>query len=202
MMNEMKYRRSTLLALLLLCLSIFVLAVPKAADAAGIGNARVIDEMNLLSDAEVQKLDAQLAAVERTHRIRILAAIAGDWKDKPLKPLAENIIKTIAPGGENGAVLLPSRPKTTPTTSPPMQSSGHASPTRALSTSRRNSCPPSRARNTPICSRHLVKSRAKCSPTTRRKASPSPRAAHSVPLHVQSRLERHRQGMRAWALCA
>ena len=106
MMNEMKYGRSTLLALLLLCLSIFVLAVPKAADAAGIGNARVIDEMNLLSDAEVQKLDAQLAAVERTHRIRILAAIVGDWKDKPLKPLAENIIKTIAPDGEHGAVLL------------------------------------------------------------------------------------------------
>ena len=106
MMNEMKYGRSTLLALLLLCLSLFILTVPKAADAAGIGNARVIDEMNLLSDAEMQKLDAQLAAVERTHRIRILAAIASDWKDKPLKPLAENIIKTIAPGGENGAVLL------------------------------------------------------------------------------------------------
>ena len=106
MINEMKYGRSTLLALLFLCLSIFVLAVPKAADAAGIGNARVIDEMNLLSDAEVQKLDAQLAAVERTHHIRILAAIVGDWKDKPLKPLAENIIKTIAPGGEHGAVLL------------------------------------------------------------------------------------------------
>ena len=106
MMNEMKYRRSTLLALLLLCLSIFVLAVPKAADAASIGNARIIDEMNLLSDADVQKLDAQLAAVERKHHIRILAAIASDWKDKPLKPLAENIIKTIAPDGENGAVLL------------------------------------------------------------------------------------------------
>ena len=106
MINEMKYGRSTLLALLFLCLSIFVLAVPKAADAAGIGNARVIDEMNLLSDADVQKLDAQLAAVERKHHIRILAAIASDWKDKPLKPLAENIIKTIAPDGENGAVLL------------------------------------------------------------------------------------------------
>ena len=106
MMNKTINGRSALLALLLLCLSIFVLAVPKAADAAGIGNARVIDEMNLLSDAEVQKLDAQLAAVEQTHHIRILAAIVGDWKDKPLKPLAENIIKTIAPGGENGAVLL------------------------------------------------------------------------------------------------
>ena len=33
MINEMKYGRSTLLALLFLCLSIFVLAVPKAADA-------------------------------------------------------------------------------------------------------------------------------------------------------------------------
>ena len=106
MMNKTINGRSALLALLLLCLSIFVLAVPKAADAAGIGNARVIDEMNLLSNAEVQKLDAQLAAVEQTHHIRILAAIVGDWKDKPLKPLAENIIKTIAPGGENGAVLL------------------------------------------------------------------------------------------------
>lgn len=106
MMNEMKYGRSVLLAVLLLCLSIFVLTAPKAADASGIGNARVIDEMSLLSDAEVQKLDAQLAAVERTHRIRILAAIVGDWKEKPLKPLAENIIKTIAPGGEHGAVLL------------------------------------------------------------------------------------------------
>ena len=97
MMNEMKYGRSTLLALLLLCLSLFILTVPKAADASGIGNARVIDEMNLLSDAEVQKLDAQLAAVERTHRIRILAAIVSDWKDKPLKPLAENIIKDHRP---------------------------------------------------------------------------------------------------------
>lgn len=106
MMNKTTNGRSALLALLLLCLSIFILAVPKAANAAGIGNARVIDEMNLLSDAEVQKLDAQLAAVERTHRIRILAAIVGDWKDKPLKPLAENIIKTIAPGSEHGAVLL------------------------------------------------------------------------------------------------
>ena len=106
MMNKTINGRSALLALLLLCLSIFVLAVPKAADASGIGNARVIDEMNLLSDAEVQKLDAQLAAVEQTHHIRILAAIVGDWKDKPLKPLAENIIKTIAPGGERGAVLL------------------------------------------------------------------------------------------------
>ena len=106
MMNKTTNGRSALLALLLLFLSIFVLAVPKAADASGIGNARVIDEMNLLSDVEVQKLDASLAAVERKHHIRILAAIASDWKDKPLKPLAENIIKTIAPGGENGAVLL------------------------------------------------------------------------------------------------
>ena len=106
MMNKTTNGRSALLALLLLCLSLFILTVPKAADASGIGNARVIDEMNLLSDAEVQKLDASLAAVERKHHIRILAAIASDWKDKPLKPLAENIIKTIAPGGENGAVLL------------------------------------------------------------------------------------------------
>ena len=63
MMNKTTNGRSALLALLLLCLSI-LLAVPKAADASGIGNARVIDEMNLLSDAEVQKLDAQLAAVK------------------------------------------------------------------------------------------------------------------------------------------
>ena len=54
MMNKTTNGRSALLALLLLCLSLFILTVPKAADASGIGNARVIDEMNLLSDAEVQ----------------------------------------------------------------------------------------------------------------------------------------------------
>lgn len=106
MMNECKHSRSALLALLLLCLAVVTLALPRSADAAGIGNARVIDEMNILSDAEAQKLDASLAAVERTHHIRILAAVVGEWKDKPLPPLAANIIKTIAPGGENGAILL------------------------------------------------------------------------------------------------
>ena len=106
MMNECKHSRSALLALLLLCLAVVTLALARSASAAGIGNARVIDEMNILSDAEAQKLDASLAAVERTHHIRILAAVVGEWKDKPLPPLAANIIKTIAPGGENGAILL------------------------------------------------------------------------------------------------
>ena len=106
MMNKYKHSRSALLALLLLCLAVVTLALVRSASAAGIGNARVIDEMNILSDAEAQKLDASLAAVERTHHIRILAAVVGEWKDKPLPPLAANIIKTIAPGGENGAILL------------------------------------------------------------------------------------------------
>ena len=106
MMNEYRHSRSALLALLLLCLTVVALTLPRAASASGIGNARVIDEMNILSDAEVQKLDASLAAVERTHHIRILAAVVGDWKGKPLPPLADNIIETIAPGGENGAILL------------------------------------------------------------------------------------------------
>ena len=106
MMNKYKHSRSALLALLLLCLAVVTLALPRSASAAGIGNTRVIDEMNILSDAEAQKLDASLAAVERTHHIRILAAVVGEWKDKPLPPLAANIIKTIAPGGENGAILL------------------------------------------------------------------------------------------------
>ena len=51
MMNKTINGRSALLALLLLCLSLFILTVPKAADASGIGNARVIDEADLLTDA-------------------------------------------------------------------------------------------------------------------------------------------------------
>ena len=106
MMNERKHSRSACMVLLFLCLAVITLALPQSVDAAGIGNARVVDEMDILSDAEVQKLDASLAAVERTHHIRILAAVVGDWKDKPLPPLADNIIKTIAPGGERGAIVL------------------------------------------------------------------------------------------------
>ena len=41
MMNKTSNGRSALLAVLLLCLSLFILTVPKAADASGIGNARV-----------------------------------------------------------------------------------------------------------------------------------------------------------------
>ena len=106
MMNERKDSRSACMVLLFLCLAVITLALPQSAGASGIGNARVIDEMDILSDAEVQKLDANLAAVERTHHIRILAAVVGDWKDKPLPPLTDNIIKTIAPGGERGAIVL------------------------------------------------------------------------------------------------
>lgn len=106
MMNERKHSRSACMVMLFLCLAVITLALPQSVDAAGIGNARVVDEMDILSDAEVQKLDASLAAVERTRHIRILAAVVGDWKDKPLPPLADNIIKTIAPGGERGAIVL------------------------------------------------------------------------------------------------
>jgi len=47
---EKKSRYSPILILLLLCLSLFILTVPRAADASDIGNARVIDEADLLTD--------------------------------------------------------------------------------------------------------------------------------------------------------
>ena len=111
MMNEMKYRRSAHLALLLLCLSLFSLTVPRAADASGIGNARVIDEADLLTDAEEQELDASIAAFEKAHGVRILVGNVKDTHGQVLGKIANAAIDRIMDGGANGTIIFLLAPK-------------------------------------------------------------------------------------------
>ena len=111
MMNEMKHGRSALLALLLLCLSLFILTVPRAADASGIGNARVIDEADLLTDAEEQSLDASIAAFEKAHGVRILVGNVKDTHGQVLGEIANAAVDRIADGGANGTIVFLLAPK-------------------------------------------------------------------------------------------
>ena len=111
MMNEMKHGRSALLALLLLCLSIFSLTVPRAADASGIGNARVIDEADLLTDAEEQALDTSIAALEKAHGVRILVGNVKDTHGQVLGEVANTVVDRIADGGANGTIVFLVAPK-------------------------------------------------------------------------------------------
>ena len=103
---EKKSRYSPILVLLLLCLSLFILTVPRAADASDIGNARVIDEADLLTDAEEQELDASIAAFEKAHGVRILV---GNIKDTHGRVLGK--VDRIADGGANGTIVFLLAPK-------------------------------------------------------------------------------------------
>ena len=111
MMNEMKHGRSALLALLLLCLSLFILTVPRAADASDIGNARVIDEADLLTDAEEQALDASIAAFEKAHGVRILVGNIKDTHGQVLGKVANAVVDRIMDGGANGTIVFLVAPK-------------------------------------------------------------------------------------------
>ena len=108
---ETKSRYSPILVLLLLCLSLLTLTLPQKATATaevpGLREACVIDEIHILTNAEMMRLDAKLKKIEDAHRIRILAATVKDWKDKPLEPLGQQILASdLAAGGENGVILL------------------------------------------------------------------------------------------------
>ena len=110
MVNERKTRCCPLLILLLLCLSLLALTLPQEAEAAGqsdpapIGDARVIDEADLLTDAEEQALDAKIAAIEKAHRVRILVGTLPDTHDQVLGKVANNVVDQIP--GENGTIVL------------------------------------------------------------------------------------------------
>ena len=108
---ETKSRYSPILVLLLLCLSLLALTLPQKAMAApeveGLRESCVIDEIHILTNAEMMRLDAKLKKIEDAHHIRILAATVKDWKDKPLEPLGQQILASdLAAGGDNGAILL------------------------------------------------------------------------------------------------
>ena len=108
---ETKSRHSPILVLLILCLSLLTLTLPQkataTADVPGLRETCVIDAIHILTNAEMMRLDARLKKIEDAHRIRILAATVKDWKDKPLEPLARQMIAgDLAAGGDNGAILL------------------------------------------------------------------------------------------------
>ena len=108
---EKKSRYSPILLLLLLCLSLFILTVPRAADASDIGNARVIDEADLLTDAEEQELDASIAAFEKAHGVRILVGNIKDTHGQVLGEVANAVVDRIADGGTNGTIVFLLAPK-------------------------------------------------------------------------------------------
>ena len=106
MMNKTTNGRSTLLALVLLCLSLIVFPSSQASGAPG-RTSCIIDEVRVLSLADVKLLQPKLTAIEDAHHIRILAVTVKDWKGRPLEPLARQILSgDLAAGGENGAILL------------------------------------------------------------------------------------------------
>ena len=108
---EKKSRYSPILALLLLCLSLFILTAPKTADASDIGAVHVIDEADLLTDAEEQALDASIAAFEKAHGVRILVGNVKDTHGQVLGEIANAVVDRIADGGANGTIVFLLAPK-------------------------------------------------------------------------------------------
>ena len=111
MFTKNKKSLSALLALLLLlCLTSIALAVPKQApppkaqQEQGLEAARVVDEADLLTADEEKALDAKLAAVEQSHKVRILVGTMKDTGGAALGKVANNVVDQIP--GENGTIVL------------------------------------------------------------------------------------------------
>ena len=103
---------STLLALLLLLfLTSIALAVPKQApppkeqtQEQGIGADRVIDEADILTDSEEKELDAKIATIEQSHKVRILVGTMKSTDGTPLGKIANNVVDQIP--ADNGTIVL------------------------------------------------------------------------------------------------
>ena len=98
-----------LLLLLLLCTASIALAVPKQApppkpQEQGLEAARVVDEADLLTADEEKTLDAKLAAVEQSHKVRILIGTMQDTGGAALGKVANNVVDQIP--GESGTIVL------------------------------------------------------------------------------------------------
>ena len=112
MFTKNKKRLSALLAfLLLLCFTSIALAVPKQApppkaqtQEQGIGADRVIDEADILTDSEEAALDTKLAAIEQSHKVRILIGTMKSTDGTPLGKIANNVVDQIP--GESGTIVL------------------------------------------------------------------------------------------------
>ena len=98
-----------LLLLLLLCTASLALAVPNQApppkaQEQGIGADRVVDEADILTVDEEKALDTKLAAVEQSHKVRILVGTMKDTGGAALGKVANNVVDQIP--GENGTIVL------------------------------------------------------------------------------------------------
>ena len=104
-----KSLNALLLLLLLLCTASIALAVPKQApppkpQEQGLEAARVVDEADLLTADEEKALDAKLAAVEQSHKVRILIGTMKSTDGTPLGKIANNVVDQIP--ADNGTIVL------------------------------------------------------------------------------------------------
>ena len=111
MFTKNKKSLSALLALLLLlCSASIALAVPKQApppkaqQEQSLEAARVVDEADLLTADEEKALDAKLAAVEQSHKVRILVGTMKDTGGATLGKVANNVVDQIP--ADNGTIVL------------------------------------------------------------------------------------------------
>ena len=111
MLTKTKKSLSALIALLLLlCITSIALAMPKQApppkaQEQGIGADRVVDEADILTVDEEKALDTKLAAVEQSHKVRILVGTMKDTGGATLGKVANNVVDQIATA-ENGTIVL------------------------------------------------------------------------------------------------
>ena len=115
MFTKNKKSLSALLALLLLlCLTSIALAVPRQTAPPPkaqtqeqiIGADRVIDEAEILTDSEEAALDTKLAAIEQSHKVRILIGTMKSTDGAVLGKIANNIVDEISGDAENGTIVF------------------------------------------------------------------------------------------------
>ena len=109
--NNKKSLSALLALLLLLCFTSIALAVPKQApppkeqtQEQGIGADRVIDEADILTDSEEKELDAKIATIEQSHKVRILIGTMKSTDGTPLGKIANNVVDQIP--ADNGTIVL------------------------------------------------------------------------------------------------
>ena len=115
MFTKNKKSLSALLALLLLlCFTSIALAVPRQATPPPkaqtqeqiIGADRVIDEADILTDSEEAALDTKLAAIEQSHKVRILIGTMKSTDGAVLGKIANNIVDEISGDADSGTIVL------------------------------------------------------------------------------------------------
>ena len=114
MFTKNKKSLSALLAILLLCLTSIALAVPRQAAPPPkaqtqeqiIGADRVIDEADILTDSEEAALDTKLAAIEQSHKVRILIGTMKSTDGIVLGKIANNIVDEISGDADSGTIVL------------------------------------------------------------------------------------------------